>query len=90
MPCKVSINKDIRAVPKVFGLSLVFFILQFLVFGASALIFLLDTTIIKIAVFGLLNGAVYLLFSRLSNKGHQQRILLSPDIKRRGDTISQL
>lgn len=86
MPRKVSINKDIRAVPKVFGLSLVFFILQFLVFGVSALVFLLNATIIKIAACGLLNGTAYILFSRMSNKGHQQRILLSPDIKLRMDT----
>lgn len=86
MPRKVSINKDIRAVPKVFGLSLVFFILQFLVFGLSVLIFLLNATILKIAACGLLNSAVYLLFSRMSSKGHKQRILLSPDIKMQVDT----
>ncbi len=86
MPETVKINKDIRATPRVFGLSLVFFVLQFMVFGVSALVFLMNATWIKIMACGLLNIAVYFFFYRLSNKGHQQRILLSPDINLQIDT----
>ncbi len=86
MPRTVKINKDIRVSPRVFGLSLMFFVLQLLVFGVSALVFLLNATFIKVVACGLLNGGAYFLFSRASGKGHQQRILLSADITAQVDT----
>jgi hypothetical protein len=77
---------EFRASPRVFRLSLLYTVMQIMVFGITALVFLLNATLISILVWMMINICSYVVFNKASNKRHQQRIMLSPDIHEQPDS----
>ncbi len=85
---KVKVNKELRAEPRVFGLSLALFLALFAVVGVSAGI-VVQLGFGLIIPSGIIIVVAYIFFLKMSNNAHVRKMLTASDyIKFYEDTLN--
>jgi membrane protein implicated in regulation of membrane protease activity len=82
------VTKDLRSVPRIAGLTLLYFMLLLFVFMFAVLLLLLRATALKIFIFFCVMIVAYILCLYLCRNEHRTKIGNSPDIKGIFDTYN--